>query len=247
MATTVRNSSSSADSVGSRGAGAEHGRARSIVRRGTLPNGRAITGALLVVVAVLGLFVAYRSSTLIRTVDYLVARRDVPAGRVITVDDLALAPMVLYAGSATHAFRQPEDVLGKVALVPMSTGALVERQALADAASSTPGRRLSVELEPSQALNGRLEVGDRVDIVSAPTGEVPASILERDSLVTAVDGLGEGGVEVGGSSARVTVTLAVPGEDAARAIIDARAHGTITLIASSQVTLDASPDSAGER
>ena len=228
--------------------GGELGRPRSTVRRGTLPNGRAIAGALLVVVSVLGIFAAYRSSTRVHTIDYLIARRDVPAGRVVTVDDLALAPMVLYPGSASNAFRRPDDVLGRVALLPMATGALVERQGLADAASATPARRLSVELEPSQALNGRLQVGDRVDIVSTPTGETPAAIIQRDALVTEIDGLGDGGgAEVGGSSARVTVTLAVPGEDAARAIIDARAHGTITLITSTAATLDAPPDQAGGR
>ena len=246
MMTTTRNSGAAASAGGA--APADHLTSRSIVRRGTLPNGRSIAGALLVVIAVLGLYAAYRSSTRVHTVDYLVTRRDVPAGHVIVVDDLALAPMVLYPGSAVHVFRRPEDVLGKFALLAMSAGALVERQNVATAMPTTPGRRLSVELEPAQALNGRLQTGDRVDVVSTPTGEAPAAIIQRAALVTSIDGLGDGsGVVVGGSAARVTVTLAVDGEDAARAIIDARAHGAITLIASSALTLDSATAAPGGR
>ncbi len=220
---------------------AESARSRPILKTGNVPNGRAIIGGLLVVIAVLGLLAAYRSSTKVRTIDYLVARADIPAGRVITADDLALAPMVLYRDSARQAFTRPDDVIGKLALIAVSNGTLIQRHALADRILPERGRRLSIELEPAQALSGRIEPGDRVDVVSTPTGDAPASVIERNALITNVDGLGDASdVAVGGSSARVTVTLVVPDEDASRRIIDAKAHGTVTLVGASAMTLDTS-------
>jgi Flp pilus assembly protein CpaB len=235
-----------ADTGAARPTEPRHTASRPVIRRGVTPNGRAVAGGLLVTIAVLGLFAAYRSTTRVPTVDYLIARRLLPAGRVIGPDDLALAPMLLHPSAAGHAFTRPSDVIGKVAVIDLDDGALIQRDHLAERAGAEKGRRLAIELEPAQALNGRIEPGDRVDVVATPTGGSPASIIQRDALVTHVDGLGDGdGVEVGGSGARVTVTLVVPDEDASRRIVDARAHGTVTLIGASALTLDAPPEEDG--
>ena len=214
-------------------------RARPLARRSALPNGRALVGGLLVVVAVLGLFGAYRAATTVHTTDYLIVRRDVAAGRRIAAGDLALAPMVLYRGAATQAFTRPDDVIGKVALVPLSNGSLVERGHLAEAALPDHGRRVALELEPAQALNGRLSPGDRVDVIATSTGDAPAATIERDALVSELDGLTDDAqLGVGGSGQRLTVTLVVPDQDAARRLVEARAHGTVTLVGSSAAVLD---------
>lgn len=214
-------------------------RPRPIPRRSNLPNGRALVGGLLVVIAVLALFGAYRAASKVQTVDYLIVRHEVAAGRTITAADLALAPMVLYRDAASQAFTHPDDVIGKVALVGLSNGSLVERDHLADAALPERGRRVSLELEPAQALNGRLSRGDRVDVIATTSGDAPAVTIERDALVSELDGLRDDAqLGVGGSGERLTVTLVVPNQDSARRLVDARAHGTVTLVGASAVVVD---------
>ncbi|MFN8050546.1 MAG: RcpC/CpaB family pilus assembly protein [Acidimicrobiales bacterium] len=204
-----------------------------------LPGGRAIVGGLLVAVSVLGIFATHRAATTTTLANWLVVRRPVSAGAVITADDLALAPMDLYDDTRSRALADPRSAVGRVALVPLERGDLLLRSNIvAGAGRPSTGRRVGVSLDAADALGGDLRAGDRVDIVAIASSTAPddqSSIIVRGAMVSSVGGASDGGV---GSSDRVDLNLEVPTEEAARAVVDAAAKGGVSLIAASTVTLD---------
>ena len=226
-------------------------RGQVITPKVSLPTGRAIVGGLLIAVSALGIFAVHRAATTDARANWLILRRPVASGEAITAEDLALAPMDLYSASRDRAVSDPEQAIGKIALVPLHEGDLVLRSAIADsvADAATTGRRVGLAIDPSSALGGDLSTGDRVDVVSIPDAGKSSQIIVRGALVMSVGDGDDGGV---GSAGRVRVTLAVPSEFAAQAIIDAHAAAGVTFISASTVTLDGAtnlttdPGAAGE-
>lgn len=203
--------------------------------RPDLPSARAVVGGLLVTLAGLGVIAGHRAATVPDRPDWLVIRRDVAAGTTIGADDLALAPMDLAADTAPRALRDPDAAIGRVALVPLHRGDLVQRAVLArpaDAPGST--RRVGVDLSPADALAGTLEVGDRVDVVARPAPGGDATIVVDGALVSAIAEPGDGV----GSSGGVAVVLDVADTEAARRITTAQANGGVALVGTGTVTLD---------
>ena len=66
-------------------------------------------------------------------------------------------------------------------------------------------RAMSIPIDPSRAVGGRLAAGDRIDVLFAGDREV--SIIVRDAEVIAIDAKGRGGI--GETSSPFTVTIAV--------------------------------------
>lgn len=221
----------------------EH-RGRTVTKAVQLPTGRAIVGGLLVAVSGLGIFAAHRAATVPDSTNWLIVRRPVAAGATISADDLALAPMTLAETTRRRALTDPDDVLGRIALVPLDEGDLVLRSSTAASAddAATPGRRVGLSLDASDALGGDLLPGDRVDVVAIPPTDGTSEVIVHGALVSDVGGEEDGGV---GSVSELRIVLEVPDEAAARRVIDAHADAGVTLIAASTVTLgpDSSPAS----
>lgn len=78
---------------------------RSIVSRRSLPNGRALVGALLVTVAAVGAFVFASGGDSGPATEYLVLLRDIDAGDSISDTDVAFEPMTLSPQLADIAFE----------------------------------------------------------------------------------------------------------------------------------------------
>ena len=228
-------------SVGDTDDGADCG--RTIARPFQLPTGRAIVGGLLVAVSGLGIFAAHRAATVPDRTNWLIIRRPVAAGATIGPDDLALAPMSLAADTRRRAVTDPGDVIGRVALVPLSNGDLVLRSTTAPSAAgaATSGRRVGLSLDPADALGGAVDVGDRVDVVAVPSAGGTAEVIVRGALVGAVDGGADGDRGGVGGSDGLRLILEVPDEDSARRVIEAHAADGVTLIAASTVTLSGQP------
>lgn len=199
----------------------------------SLPGTRAVVGGLLVALSALGVIAAHRAATTVSDRDWLVARRHVAAGTVITADDLALAPMSLAAATEAHAVADPEVAIGTVALAPLERGELVQRSAIAAPAEvpESTGRRLGVELATADAVGGTVAAGDRVDVVAVPTDGEPPEVVVTGALV--VDVLS--GDDRLGASGGIGVVLDVPDAAAARRIVGARAAGGVTLVGATPV------------
>ncbi|HEU5144641.1 MAG TPA: SAF domain-containing protein [Dermatophilaceae bacterium] len=102
----------------------------------------------------------------------LVARRDLPAGAVLTRADVVLAdrPAELRPRTALTAY---EPAVGKVAAVPISVNDVVTPERLGGSAllAGQPADHVAVTL-PVARLDGLgLGPGDRVDVYAAGTGD----------------------------------------------------------------------------
>lgn len=209
-------------------------------RRLAPPTTRAVTGGLLVTAAALGAIATASGDAPPPPPLRVVAADALAPGQRLSVDDLALAPVVL-TDHDDSLFEGPDVLDGAVALAPLAAGDLVQASAvrLPDrAGSGAPGtdgdaRRdgsgtveLTVRLERSRALAGRLAPGELVDLV-ATFGSGPTAETERvatGALVVRVDTLDE--VTAAGELA---LTLAV--DDAAVVVVTRAADiGELTVV-----------------
>lgn len=217
---------------------AERGAARSVPRQRHLPSGRAVIGGLLVTVAGLGVFAAHQAGTAAPETPYLIAVRTVPAGRAITADDLGLAPMRLVEQTARRAISEPDEVIGRIALVGLNDGDLISAGSIGAGTlgASAPSRRVAIELDRAQALDSNVAVGDAVDVLMTPppgNSDPTSKVIVRQALVENVSGADDTTV---GSSGKVRLSVVVPDEAAAIRLVDAYSAGRIHLIAASTMS-----------
>jgi hypothetical protein len=203
---------------------------RSAGRLGTrvaLPRGRAVVGGLLVALAAIGLLLAHQAATRQQVTSWLVARHTIAAGARIRSTDVAFAPMDLYRGTAQRAFHTSGGVLGATAKTEVAAGELLQRSDIGSRRTATgPARRLTLDLTPSQALDGSVVGGDRVDIVSSGDDPGTTKVIAHRVLVVSVRHPSAGL----GSTDAVRLTLVVNDEATASAVIDGALHGKVTLL-----------------
>lgn len=180
-----------------------------VVRRRTLPGGRAVVGALLITLAVIGVFAAWLSATATPTTTYAVLGADLAPGDVVTADDLRLVALDLPDEQAARAVADVGTAVGGVALAPLSTGDLLVRSMLRPPAEVPGTSRFSFELPAARALAGTLVPGDRVDVLATDDGVT--GFVARDVVVV--------GIQLDGLAA--VLTLAVDDPDLVLALAHA--------------------------
>lgn len=188
---------------------------RSIVSRRSLPNGRALVGALLVTIAAVGAFVFSTRGESGPGNEYLVLLRDVDAGSAVNVADLAYEPMTLSPQLADIAFSSTRtdtaaQLDGATALRFMHAGALLLAPDLraADPVPGTDTTRVH-ELTLPVPLDRTPEVlkrGDRVTVLAYDSHNDASWTVVEDGPVldyrTSSDTFG--------SSSHGLLTLALP-------------------------------------
>ena len=193
---------------------------RAIEARRSLPNGRALVGALLITVAVVGAFAFANRDDSGPKNQYVVLSKDVSSGASITSADLALEPLTLTPELANLAFaangEQAATTLGGL------DGATALRFLHAGALLLEPDLRLAIELGDSNTANTHeltlpvplnrtphgLTRGDRVTILaydSSGADQPTTWIALQDALVLGFETQGE---SIGSnSSGRLTLAL----------------------------------------
>lgn len=168
--------------------------------------GRLAAGLLVALVGVLVNLAVYRGLNVKTPV--LQVARDVPAGAVITIDDLRQVDIAVDGAFRSVAAGDAASVVGSYAKVRLVAGSLIAREAL-----------------QSQPL---VMPGNAVVAVVLPTGEVPVGLRERSRVrlvLTAPDQslVGIEGVTVGlpsnptgAASNQTAVSVEVPVADADR-------------------------------
>ncbi len=202
-------------------------------RRGH-PPARALVGGLLVALAAVGAFVLATPGRGAVT-EYVVAAHAIEPGARIEAGDLALAPIDLPPELAGLAFTDASTLTGAISLGPMAAGQLVQTGGVA-AAPLSPFE-VSLALEGDRALDGRLTAGEHVAVLatygSGPEAETltvaSSALVERISQPT---GLSVGTADV--------VTLGLPGETDAQAVVHAARAGELTLVRTDAATPGAS-------
>jgi Flp pilus assembly protein CpaB len=211
-------------------------------RRTPLPNGRAVAGGLLVAVAALGAAGAHLAAAPDPRRPYVVAVEPIAQGSVLDTSQLAVTRLDLAGPVAGHAFTDPAQLAGSVALDPMAPGELVQAGDVSGAAEgATLLPELSVALERDRAVDGRLVPGDVVDLLATyGTGDAGTTRrVARQATVRSTTTDGDGGF-AGGSV--VTVTLALADEEELLAATHAAREDALTLVRSTGTA--GAPDAA---
>jgi hypothetical protein len=138
-----------------------------------LPGGRAVVGALLVIIAAVVTFAAYLDATAAPTARYVVATASVePGTRLASLAEvgerfgtiaLDLPPEVadgVVPGAAV------EQLIGRVVLAPLQPGDLLNRTQIADGGGVADAHTLSFALPRRSAVAGTLRAGERVDVLA---------------------------------------------------------------------------------
>ncbi|MXW62871.1 MAG: hypothetical protein F4003_13985 [Acidimicrobiaceae bacterium] len=198
-------------------AAASAGAKRSIVSRRSLPNGRAVVGALLVTVAAVGAFVFANGGDNGPTTSYLVLVRDIDAGDSINAADLSFEPMTLSPQLAEIAFESASTdsvsaVDGATALRFLHAGGLllapdVRDMAPIDGSDSTNIHELTLPV-PLDRTPELLTRGDRVTILAYDSRDQNTWVAFEDALVLEFHAGSNG---IGASSeGRLTLGLSDP-------------------------------------
>ncbi|MCU1374577.1 MAG: hypothetical protein JWO68_1863 [Actinomycetia bacterium] len=202
--------------------------ARPLRRRRTLPGSRAVVGGLLVTASAVGLFAAYGASTSGPSDAYVVAVREIVPGQRFTAHDLKLVRMDLPAGQRRTAFTDGGLLVrDAVSVNRIGVGELVQSGDVARASARRDEARISVPVEPGNAMGGgdSLE-GELVDVIVTYTeGGAPTTTTVARG-VHVVDVL-SGSSDLG-TSGQLTVVLSVD-PDRLEDIAGAAAAGKITL------------------
>jgi Flp pilus assembly protein CpaB len=196
---------------------------RVVVRSPGLPGGRAVLGGLLVALAGVGTFVAWRQASGVPDTAYAVAARGLEPGQPVTAADVRLVPVDLPPEVARGAFSSVAEVDGRVALAPVGEGELLQAGALSDRGPAGRAAEVSIALDRALAVDGRLAGGDTVDVYATDQDQT-LLVAEGVQVVAVTEGGGFGDGSV------LTVTLALPpGTDRVPLVHAARA-GEVTLV-----------------
>lgn len=176
-----------------------------------------------------------------------VATHEIRAGEVIHASDLRVDRIragrdvlsTIVGASGARSLR------GEIAVATIAENAVIPRGAVRTPAAGAGLRAMSIPLDPSLAVGGRLAAGDRVDVLF--TDRTAASIIVTDAKVLAVDERGRGGI--GESTSPFTLTIAVDARESllvAAAIADGHISiARTTGSTSSQGTAPQALDRAG--
>ena len=211
---------------------------RRVVRRRPLPGGRAVLGALLVTLAVVGVVAAHLSATAAPRDRYLVAAGELSAGTVFpdaaaVRSSLRQVPVDLPPEVAARAVHVDEagTLVGRRLVTALAPGDLLLVSGLADALDERGTSTFTFALAADAAVGGTLTAGDHVDVVATTgtgTEATTAYVVRAAPLTEAVPTAGG----LGGDTVRLTVELARPTD------VQALAHA----LATAQVVVVRSPD-----
>ncbi len=159
-------------------------------------------------------------------VEVAVAAHQIRAGESVTAGDFRSARVQMQQRLLVTFVRARDvgQLRGRIATTTIESGEPVIRRELRLRAAKAGLRAMSIPIDPSRAVGGRLATGDRIDVLFAGDREV--SIIVRDAEVIAIDAKGRGGI--GETSSPFTVTIAVDARQS-QLLAAAIADGDISL------------------
>jgi len=120
------------------------------------------------------------------------------------------------------------SVVGKVATTNIASGAVVRASELRSVAAYEGTRSMSIAVDASDAVDGTLQAGDRVDVAGvARDGGDAGFIATNVRVISATSPRSIGPLKQ--TASRITLTLAVDGTQAL-ALVQAQANGHIVFV-----------------
>lgn len=184
-------------------------------------------GSALVLAAVVGVLIAHDAATRPPRSRFVVARADVPAGRVLRAADLGTVALALPPGAPALPADIARTLVGRRTSVALRRLDLVRRSDLA----ARPGTEVAsgvvvpVEVERGRVPARALRTGTRLDVL--------ATDPDTSGTVAAATGAEVVGTDAGPDSPTdgpVRVRLRVPDASAAATLVDASVRATLTLV-----------------
>lgn len=172
-----------------------------------------MAGGLLVATAAVGIFAAYQGASGATSDSFVVVRSDLPIGTPLTEEVLELSALDLPSASAERAYRDPSELVGQVTVAPLADGDLVQASSVVEGGAGVPAHELSFALDTDRVVNGRLDPGERVDVLVTYGSGLDAytEAVTRDARVVEVDGR-DGGTFSASSRTVLTLALDQPGD-----------------------------------
>jgi Flp pilus assembly protein CpaB len=204
---------------------------RMVDRRMGLPGARAIVGGLLVAVAGVSTFLAWRQASGAADTSYAVAARPIPPGQSLTTADVRFESLDLPAGLAAAAFSDAAALEGRVALGPIGDGELVQLGQVSDPGQANPAAQLSFSIARDRAVDGRLRSGDRVDVFV--TDDAGTTAVAEGVQIVDVTAHDDGSF---GTTGELTITLTVVDPALREPLIQAVREGEVTLVRSTHTS-----------
>ena len=158
----------------------------------------------------------------------LVIAQNVPVGQTITIDDLAGADLSVDPRVSAFTVEQQSEVIGKVALVDLARGTLVNPSQVGQSQVLTAGQVLvPLQLKPGQIPSVGLAPGQRVLLVASPvdTGAATPTGSPPDPIEASV---AESGVPDASTGVTV-VDVRVP-RNAGVSLARMAAGGNVTVV-----------------
>jgi len=143
-----------------------------------------------------------------RRVEVAVAARDLRTGEPIDTDAIRYERVKMDDDLLATALRgdDVEGLDGAIATGPIGEGELISEGDVRAPATPSAMRAVSVPVDPARAVNGELDVGDRVDVILVT--EVEVAVVVANAEVLDVNRPSAGGA-LGDVDDQFTVTLAV--------------------------------------
>lgn len=196
-------------------------RSRAAATTRPLPGGRALVGGFLVMAAIVGLTTVATAGP--RLTGFVVSSIDgvLPAGHVVRGSDVVLAALALPPATASRAHREAADVVGRVLLAPLGPREIVQRSAVGPPGGGPGELLVAVQLDEARSGGSAIGPGDVATAFSTPPD--PARGGTTAPIVR--------GVRVAARSPgpRPVLTLLVPNEAAAQALVQAAAAASLWL------------------
>lgn len=204
-----------------------NGAPRTLNRHRGLPSGRAVAGGLLVAVAAIGIFAAWRGAAAGPSTSYVVAARRLAVGTRLSIADLRVAKVELPASLRRHAFADRRALVGATVLGPLEGGELVQASNVT-AERDRPRQQVSFSIEASRALNGSIAPGERVDVLGtygSGGGDSWTAVIASNVLVADISSAGSS-LNAGRA---LVLTLSLDDRKDVLAVTHAARSGTITI------------------
>lgn len=192
----------------------------------TWVNARTVLGAALFLVSFLGAQRVLQAPP--EGVPVWVVSTSIPAGETIGDGDLATERIDLPRPQLEKYVLAGTDVAGAVALRDLAPGELVPLSAVGSVPDPALSHRVTIPVEATHAVGGRLRPGDRIDVY----GTFETERRARETVLVASDVLVHGLVTAGGfvgEEAAIGVTVAVSDTEAER-IVSAIRRAEIDLV-----------------
>jgi Flp pilus assembly protein CpaB len=206
-----------------------------------------VLGGLLVATAAVGVVAALGAGSDEVATPVVVARRELSPGTPLGPDVLEVARLEVPEALRARTFSDPGALAGTVSRGALAPGELLQRGAIvaatAEQRAAAPARELAFTVPTDRAVGGRIEAGDRVDVLTTyGTGTTAWTTTVLADVAVLWSSRHDGGIGAGGS---VTVAVAVPDGDAGRALAHAVDVGSVTLVRTT--TAASAGDDTGER